>query len=136
MRPIFVSFADFKNLSREGKKKFLLKLAGILAGVIFLAVIGVFDFYAHRGIKFSSIIRAAMKDVFNKSVMQGGSTITQQFIKNSVLTPERTLSRKIKEVILSLELELKFSKDEILGMYLNEIPYGSNAYGIEAAALP
>ncbi len=92
------------------------------------------DFYSHHGIKFSSMIRAAMKDILNRGVSQGGSTITQQFIKNSILTPERTLSRKIKEVILAVEMELKFSKDEILGMYLNEIPYGSNAYGIEAAA--
>ncbi len=93
------------------------------------------DFYNHQGIKLSSIIRALMKDFLHRSVAQGGSTITQQFIKNSVLSPERTLTRKIKEVILSLELEQKFSKDEILGMYLNEIPYGSNAYGVEAAAL-
>ena len=92
------------------------------------------DFYSHHGIKFSSIIRAAMKDFLNRGVSQGGSTITQQFIKNSILSPERTLSRKIKEVILAIEMELKFSKDEILGMYLNEIPYGSNTYGIEAAA--
>jgi 1A family penicillin-binding protein len=92
------------------------------------------DFYSHAGIKFSSIVRAFLKDVLRRGVTQGGSTITQQFIKNSVLSPERTLTRKIKEVILSLELEQKFSKDEILGMYLNEIPYGSNAYGIEAAA--
>lgn len=92
------------------------------------------NFYSHHGIKFTSILRAAMKDVLHRGVAQGGSTITQQFIKQSILTPERTFSRKIKEVILSLELEQKFSKDEILGMYLNEIPYGSNAYGIEAAA--
>ena len=92
------------------------------------------EFYVHHGIKFSSIIRAALKDIFKGNAAQGGSTITQQFIKNSILTPERTLSRKVKEVILAIEMELKFSKDEILGMYLNEIPYGSNAYGIEAAA--
>ncbi len=92
------------------------------------------DFYSHRGIKFSSIIRAAFKDVIKGSAAQGGSTITQQLIKNSLLTSERTFTRKIKEVILSIELERKFSKDQILEMYLNEIPYGSNAYGIEAAA--
>ena len=92
------------------------------------------DFYNYYGIKFSSIVRALLKDILHRGVAQGGSTITQQFIKNSVLSPERTLTRKIKEVILSLELEQKFSKDEILGMYLNEIPYGSNAYGVEAAA--
>jgi penicillin-binding protein 1A len=65
------------------------------------------DFYSHHGIKFSSIIRAALKDVFKGSVSQGGSTITQQFIKKSMLTDERTFSRKIKEVILALELETK-----------------------------
>lgn len=91
------------------------------------------DFYSHHGIKFSSIIRAAIKDILKKGVAQGGSTITQQFIKNSILTSERTLTRKIKEVILAVETELLFSKDDILRMYLNEIPYGSNAYGIEAA---
>ncbi len=92
------------------------------------------DFYSHHGIKMSSIARAAFKDILKRSVAQGGSTITQQLVKNSLLTPERTFTRKIKEVILAVEMELKFSKDEILGMYLNEIPYGSNAYGIEAAA--
>lgn len=92
------------------------------------------DFYNHHGIKFTSIIRAAIKDVFNRGVAQGGSTITQQFVKNSILTRDKTFTRKIKEVILSLEMETKYSKDEILAMYLNEIPYGSNAYGIEAAA--
>lgn len=92
------------------------------------------DFYSHNGIKFSSILRAVFKDIFSGTRAQGGSTITQQFVKNSILTREKTFTRKIKEVILSLEIEQKFSKDEILGMYLNEIPYGSNAYGIEAAA--
>ena len=80
------------------------------------------DFYEHHGIKFTSIARAAIKNLLDRGVQQGGSTITQQFIKNSVLSPERTFTRKIKEVILSLELEQKFSKDEILEMYLKEIP--------------
>ncbi len=92
------------------------------------------DFYSHYGIKFSSIARAVLKDILNRRASQGGSTITQQFVKNSILTSEKTFTRKIKEVILSLEIEQKFSKDEILRMYLNEIPYGSNAYGIESAA--
>ncbi len=94
------------------------------------------DFYNHPGINIKSIARAAMSQVipgmFGRS--SGGSTITQQLIKNTLLTPEQTIERKIREVILSLELERKFSKDEILAMYLNEIPYGQNAYGIEAAA--
>jgi len=92
------------------------------------------DFYTHKGVKFISIARAALADIFHGSTTQGGSTITQQFIKNSILTRDKTFTRKIKEIILSIELEQKFTKDAILEMYLNEIPYGSNAYGIEAAA--
>lgn len=92
------------------------------------------DFYEHHGIKLTSIARSILKDIITLDKAQGGSTITQQFVKNTLLTNEKTLIRKIKEVILSLEVETKFSKDEILAMYLNEIPYGSNAYGIEAAA--
>ena len=92
------------------------------------------DFYNHHGIKLTSIARSIFKDLVQLGKAQGGSTITQQFVKNSLLSNEKTLTRKIKEVILSLEVETKFSKDEILAMYLNEIPYGSNAYGIEAAA--
>ncbi len=92
------------------------------------------DFYTHHGIKITSILRSILKDIITFDKAQGGSTITQQFVKNSLLTNEKTLVRKIKEVILSLEMETKFSKDEILAMYLNEIPYGSNAYGIEAAS--
>ncbi len=65
---------------------------------------------------------------------EGGSSITQQLIKNAYLSPERTFSRKIKELILSIALERRYSKDEILNFYLNQIPYGSNSYGIEAAA--
>ena len=91
-------------------------------------------FYQHYGVQFKAIARAAIYDLLGRKVSQGGSTITQQLIKNTVLTPERTFTRKVKEVILSVELEQKFSKDEILEMYLNEIPYGSNAYGIQAAA--
>jgi 1A family penicillin-binding protein len=92
------------------------------------------EFYSHHGIKLSSILRAVFKDVVNLGKAQGGSTITQQLIKHSLLSSEKTFTRKIKEVILAIELEQKFSKDEILSMYLNTIPYGSNAYGIEAAA--
>jgi len=92
------------------------------------------DFYSHHGIKITSIIRSALKDVMKGSAAQGGSTITQQFVKKALLTDEKRISRKIKEVILSIEIETRYSKDEILGMYLNQIPYGSNAYGAEAAA--
>ncbi|MBA7496106.1 Biosynthetic peptidoglycan transglycosylase [subsurface metagenome] len=93
------------------------------------------DFYHHFGLDFKGIIRAFIANLRGKRISQGGSTITQQFVKNAILTPERTLTRKIKEAILSIGLELKYSKDEILGFYLNQVPYGSNAYGIEAAAM-
>lgn len=101
------------------------------------------DFYDHHGIDSKGLIKATCYEVSRKLGMgnlggicprRGGSTITQQFIKNSILTSERKYSRKIKEIILALEIEQKFEKDEILRMYLNEIPYGSNAYGIESAS--
>lgn len=92
------------------------------------------DFYSHHGIKITSIIRSALKDVVKGGAAQGGSTITQQFVKKALLTDEKRITRKIKEIILAIEIEQRYSKDDILGMYLNQIPYGSSAYGIEAAA--
>jgi len=92
------------------------------------------NFYHHIGIDLKGILRAVLTNLKGKAISQGGSTITQQFIKNAVLSPERTFTRKIKEAILSLEMERKYSKDQILTFYLNQVPYGSNAYGIEAAA--
>ncbi|MFZ5559321.1 MAG: penicillin-binding protein [Patescibacteria group bacterium] len=92
------------------------------------------NFYHHFGLDFRGIIRAFLANLQGKRVGQGGSTITQQLIKNTILTKERTLARKIKEAILAIELEIKYSKDEIFGFYLNQVPYGSNAYGIEAAS--
>jgi 1A family penicillin-binding protein len=92
------------------------------------------SFYQNHGVDLKAVARAAIYDILGRSASQGGSTITQQLIKNTVLTNEKTFTRKVKEVILSVELEQKFSKDEILEMYLNQIPYGSNAYGIQAAA--
>jgi len=91
------------------------------------------DFYKHGGFSLWAIFRTAVTDVlFGKTA--GASTLTQQFIKNSILTNEKTFTRKIKEIILAYRLEKKFSKDEILQMYFNEIPYGSTAYGVEAAS--
>lgn len=91
------------------------------------------DFYKHGAFSLWAIFRTAVTNVlYHRSA--GGSTLTQQFIKNSVLTNEKTITRKIKELILSYRLEQKFSKDEVLQLYLNEIPYGSTAYGVEAAA--
>ncbi|MEK7595186.1 MAG: transglycosylase domain-containing protein [Patescibacteria group bacterium] len=91
------------------------------------------DFYKHNGFKLSSILRAANETFFKKN-LQGGSTITQQLVKLSLLSPERTFSRKIKELILAILVEKKYSKDEILSLYLNNTPYGGNLVGIESAA--
>ena len=91
------------------------------------------DFYRHYGFSIPGITRAAFNVVF-KGKLQGGSTLTQQLIKNSLLTPERTIRRKIREFALTLIVETIYSKDQILELYLNQIPYGSTAYGIEAAS--
>jgi penicillin-binding protein 1C len=91
-------------------------------------------FYTHSGFKFTSMLRALFVDLVQGGKLQGGSTITQQFIKNAIVGGEKSYLRKIKELILAYQIEKKFSKDEILKLYLNEIPYGSNAYGVEAAA--
>lgn len=92
------------------------------------------DFYQHKGFKFTSLMRAALVDIIHGEKKQGGSTITQQFVKNAVLTRDKAFTRKLKELILAYEIERKFSKDQILEMYFNEIPYGSTSYGVEAAS--
>lgn len=94
-------------------------------------------FYEHRGISFKGTGRALLINLglresqFHKP---GGSTITQQLARNSFLTREKTIQRKVRELILTLELERRYSKNEILGFYLNQIPFGSNAYGVGAAS--
>jgi 1A family penicillin-binding protein len=92
------------------------------------------NFYKHHGWDFRGIFRATYRNLIRGHISEGGSTITQQYVKNALLTPKRTLSRKIKELILSIELEFIYPKEKILELYLNEIPYGSTSYGIEAAA--
>lgn len=91
------------------------------------------DFFHHQGISFKGIARAAKEIVFNKR-LQGGSTITQQLIKSALLTPEPTISRKIKEMVLAFWAEQIYTKNQILEMYLNQVPYGGAAWGIEAAS--
>lgn len=93
------------------------------------------NFYQHGGIDFRGVARALFVDITTGNLSQGGSTITQQLVKSSILGKEKTLTRKFKEAVLAIILESRDSKDEILGLYLNQIPYGSNAYGIEAASL-
>ena len=90
------------------------------------------DFYKHGGFDFLTLIRIPYNLVFRKRVV-GGSTLTQQLVKNALLTNERTIIRKFKELVLSIQIERKFSKDEILTMYLNEAPYGGNIWGIATA---
>src|SRR3989344_4464556 len=92
------------------------------------------NFYHHKGFEFSSFLRAVMVNVSTLSFSQGGSTITQQVVKNSILTKDKTPPRKLKELILALKLEKVLTKDEILSLYLNEIPYGGTIYGIGEAA--
>lgn len=91
------------------------------------------DFYRHGAIDIRGIIRALYSTLVQKK-LQGGSTITQQLVKNSLLTQERTITRKIKEVILAFATELLYPKNKILEMYLNQSPYGGTAWGVEAAA--
>lgn len=92
------------------------------------------SFYRHWGVDFSSIIRAARANVEHKGVVQGASTITQQLARSAYLTREKTFERKIKEILLAVKIEKRYTKDQILDYYLNEVPYGSNAYGVESAA--
>ena len=91
-------------------------------------------FYQHGGVDFQGILRAAWIDLTSQSKSQGGSTLTQQLIRSVYLTNQKSISRKIREIVLSIELEQKYSKDQIFDWYLNEIPFGSNAYGAEAAS--
>ncbi|MFP4049762.1 MAG: penicillin-binding protein 1A, partial [Desulfovermiculus sp.] len=92
------------------------------------------SFYEHEGIDLAGILRAAVKNIKAGSIVQGGSTITQQVIKALLLTPERSYERKLKEAVLAYRLEKNLDKDEILTIYLNEIYLGHGAYGVEAAA--
>lgn len=91
-------------------------------------------FYAHQGIDILAILRALIVDVTSGEIKQGGSTITQQLARSLYLTRERTLQRKIRELFLAVKIENHLSKDDILDFYLNTVPYGSNAYGIETAS--
>lgn len=91
------------------------------------------DFYSHQGISYRGILRAIWKNL-SSGTLTGGSTITQQLVKNSLLSSEKTWRRKIREAILAIKVEWYFPKDQILEMYLNQVPYGGNTYGIAEAA--
>jgi len=100
------------------------------------AVIGIEDerFSQHRGIDYQGIARAAVTNITKKRIEEGGSTITQQLARNLFLTRKKTITRKLAEMILALQIERRYTKSEILELYLNQIYWGHNAYGIESAA--
>ncbi len=91
------------------------------------------SFYYHNGISIPAIVRAVIVDIMTGSAAQGGSTITQQVVKNTLLTNEKSIIRKVHEWVLALKLEQRYSKDQILELYFNNTPYGGTLYGIEAA---
>jgi membrane peptidoglycan carboxypeptidase len=117
------------------QKRTVVELSGI-AKYAQEATVAVEDkyFYEHKGYRLTSMIRAVIANVISRNKSQGGSTITQQLVKNAILTNEKSYIRKIKEVVLASEIERRFSKEQILKMYFNEIPYGSTNYGIESAS--
>ncbi len=117
------------------ERRFLVPLSSMSPVVIksFLAAEDT-SFYQHGGVDISGIFRAAIKNMVAGTIVQGGSTITQQVVKSLLLTPEKSYKRKIREVVLAYRLEKYLNKDEILTLYLNQIYMGAGSYGIEAAA--
>jgi penicillin-binding protein 1A len=132
---IAILAADGSLLVNRGARGQAVKLKNMPA-YLPKAVIAIEDrnFYSHFGIDPSGLARAIVSNLLARSVRQGGSTLTQQLAKNLFLTPERSMERKIQELILSLWLEAKFSKDQILEMYLNRVYLGAGTYGVEAAS--
>jgi penicillin-binding protein 1A len=120
----------------RGAESRILVEPGQIAPMMMHAIVAVEDkrFYEHRGVDLRAIGRAFWADVQNKAVVQGGSTITQQFIKNAYLKDQRSVARKLKEAALAWQLEQDWSKEEILSAYLNTIYFGNGAYGVEQAA--
>lgn len=118
----------------EGKNRQLVRLESLPKSLI-QATIAMEDknFYTHNGVDFAGLMRALVA-YFQDGQIQGASTITQQLIKNTLLTPDRTITRKFKQIALAFWAERIFTKDEILQMYFNEVPFGGPAWGIEAGA--
>lgn len=118
------------------QKRFPVELSHI-PDIMVKATIAIEDrkFYNHWGVDIIGITRAVIQNIKAGRTVQGASTITQQLARNLFLTQERTIVRKLKEILLAIQIERRYSKDEILNMYFNQIYYGNGAYGIEAAAL-
>ena len=117
------------------EKRTLIKIADVPRYVP-MATVSIEDrkFYEHHGVYWRGLFRAVVVNTLRGERIKGTSTLTQQLVENAILTNERSLLRKAKEFILALQIERTYSKDEILQLYLNEIPYGSTIYGIESAA--
>jgi penicillin-binding protein 1C len=122
------------DYNRDAKRE-IVPISGISPNVV-NATIAIEDssFYEHGGIRFTSIIRAMVADALGGGLSQGGSTITQQVVKNTLLTSRKSIIRKLHEWVLAIKLEQVYSKDQILETYLNNIPFGGTLYGVEAAA--
>ena len=126
---------DGKVLMETGREKRELVQLGELPQILVDAFIAAEDsnFYHHNGVHYLGMVRAAIVNLKSGKLAQGGSTITQQVAKSLLLTNEKTFTRKLKDIILAQEIEKKFSKDEILYMYLNQVYFGGGYYGVKAA---
>lgn len=122
------------NIQGEENRKYV--VISDISPHLIKATIAIEDdqFYSHAGFDLPAIAKSVAAEIFGIGGRRGGSTITQQFVKNYFLSRERTYSRKLKELILAVKIERALNKDEILELYLNKIPYGNNAYGIQQAA--
>ena len=121
----------------HGAENRVLVLSNKIPDVMKQATVAVEDerFYTHHGVDFQGVVRAMIENFRAGGVVQGGSTITEQYVKNAYVGNERTYTRKIREAVLAWQLEDRWSKDRILTEYLNTVYYGAGAYGVEAAAL-
>ena len=132
-----LDFEGKRNLAvlRGGENRVIVD-SDEIAAVMKQAIVAVEDrrFFDHRGVDARAIARAFWADVRNQRVVQGGSTITQQFVKNVYVKNQRSIGRKLREAALAWQLEQQWSKDKILTEYLNTIYFGNGAYGIEQAA--
>lgn len=127
---------DGRKIAEFFKERRIIKPLDEIPAALINAFISAEDsrFYKHKGIDFYSIVRAFFKNLEAGTIVQGGSTITQQVTKSFLLTPERSYTRKLKEAILAYRIDRAFYKNEILYLYLNQIYLGHGAYGVEAAA--
>ncbi|HEY3105880.1 MAG TPA: biosynthetic peptidoglycan transglycosylase, partial [Gaiellaceae bacterium] len=120
----------------RGSQSRIIVSSSQISGRMKQAIVAVEDkrFYEHRGVDLRAIGRAVWEDVRNKRVVEGGSTITQQFVKNTSTKNQHSIARKLREAALAWQLEQRWSKDRILTAYLNTIYFGNGAYGVEQAA--